>query len=361
MTAIKKLFYFIKKTNFRYYFSKLLSHIKLWISKRFYLFPPTTLMMEPTNHCNLKCPLCPTGLGTLNREKRTMTLDEFKKVIDDTHKYVKEIILWNYGEPFINKNILPMIRYAADHKIYVITSTNGHFFHDDSYCEEIVRSGLHRMILAIDGATQDTYEKFRRSGNLEKVLAGTKRMVAAKKRLKSKIPYIELQFIMMKHNEHQLEDMRKLAEDLEVDLFIEKPVGIHSSDKRIFSLKDQFLATGQEDNYKINDKGEIEIVGDMPNDCDWPYKNVVINADGVVVVCCQDINSVHTMGNIYQENLLNIWNNDKYKAFRKQLRTNRRELDICKNCPAHVKFSPNNADSKKEDSENVVIEEFARS
>ena len=348
----RSLFYFFSKTRISYLFTKFTSFLKLWISKNIVLLPPTTLMVEPTNLCNLKCPLCPTGLGTLNRDKRTMTYENFKYVIDQTHRYVREIILWNYGEPFINKNILPMISYATHKKIDIITSTNGHFFHSLDYCKEIVKSGLHRVIVAIDGATQESYEKYRVGGDLQKVIQGVKWLVEAKKILKSKVPFIELQFILMKHNVHQKEEMKKLAEGLKVDLYVEKEVGIHPDERRMFDLRHEFLPDHAKDHYFLNDKGEIQIQGEVPNFCDWPYRYAVVNADGNLVPCCNDIDSHYVMGNLFKEDLLTIWRNEKYQKFRDAIRRNRKEVEICRTCPHLVEFKDTPKNSQEKNIEN---------
>lgn len=339
MSRIKKAFYFIKNGRFGYLFTKLVNFLKLWISANVILLPPTSLMIEPTNMCNLKCPLCPTGLGVLNRVKRSMTIDEFKKIIDQVKGRVKEIVLWHYGEPFVNKKILEMIEYATKRKISIITSTNGHFFTSPEYCEKIVKSGIQRMIVAIDGADQEAYEKFRVGGNFEKVTQGVRWLVAAKKKLKSKTPYIEMQFIVMKHNQHQKQEMKNLATHLEVDYFIEKEVGLHGEDLTFFDMRDQFLPKEQDGRFYLDEKGKPQINGIIPNFCEWPYRYSVINSDGNVVPCSLDMHSKHIMGNVFQEDFFKIWNNKKYQDFRNQLRLNRKDIDMCRVCTNGVCFN----------------------
>ena len=332
MTRLKKVFYFIKKGRFVYLFSKLSNFAKLWISSNVVLLPPTSLMIEPTNICNLKCPLCPTGLGVLNRAKRSMTFDEYKMIIDQVKGHVKEIVLWHYGEPFVNKHILAMIGYATQRKISIITSTNGHFFQSPEYCERVVRSGIQRIIVAIDGADQEAYEKFRVGGNFDKVIQGVKWLGEAKKKLKSKTPYIEMQFIVMKHNQHQKQQMKDLAQNLEVDYFIEKEVGIHPEDPTFFNMRDQFLPKEQEGWFYRDENGFSQINGTVPNYCEWPYRYAVINSDGTVVPCSLDIHSDHIMGNVLKEDFLTIWRGKEYQSFRKQIRSDRKSIDMCRVC-----------------------------
>lgn len=172
---------------------------------------PFSLMIEPTNICNLKCPTCPTGSGKMNRPGRFMTFLEFKRIIDQVVSHVDQINLWNYGEPFLNKDILKIIKYATSKRINVITSTNGEFLNSKKFCLEIVKSGLQHLIICLDGMDQETINKIRKGANFDNIINGFKLISEAKKELNSKHPKVELQFIVTKHNEHQKEAMQQLA------------------------------------------------------------------------------------------------------------------------------------------------------
>ena len=120
-------------------------------------FPPV-VMIEPTNICNLKCPLCPSGNGTLKRARGYMDLETFKKIIDEIKDKSFMVVLWNQGESFLNKDFLEMIRYASQNKLFTLVSTNANIDFD---AEQIVKTGLDSMIVSLDGATQETYNKYR--------------------------------------------------------------------------------------------------------------------------------------------------------------------------------------------------------
>ena len=126
------------------------------------------------------------------------------------------LVFYFQGEPYLNPDFLEMVKYASQKKIYTATSTNAHYLTDQN-AKRTIESGLDRLIISIDGSTQEVYQQYRVGGNLEKVLEGAKNIVKWKKELKSKTPFIFFQFLVVKPNEHQLEDIQKLAKEVGVD------------------------------------------------------------------------------------------------------------------------------------------------
>lgn len=294
---------------------------------------PNILMIEPTNACNLQCPTCPTGSGKMNRPKRMLSLIEFKKIIDQAKGYLNEIILWNYGEPFLNKELLKMIKYAASANIKVRTSTNGQFFQSREFCRQVVQNRLQRLIVCLDGADQKTISRFRKGASFKNIIKGIRYLVEAKRDLDSETPKIELQFILMKHNEHQRRDIKKLAKKLKVDVYREKTVGIDYNDPDFQKMARELLPNDLSlSRYFKKPDGTFALKGEIPNSCPWVYRTAVINSDGTVVPCCYDLYSKHIMGNVFKESLKNIWKNKKYNAFRKQIKKDRKSIPICNIC-----------------------------
>ena len=140
---------------------------------------PPIVMIEPTDVCNLKCPMCPSGNGSLKRAKGYMKFDTFKKIIDDICDYSMMILLWNQGEPFLNKELTKMSRYASQKGLYVIVSTNASLELDE---KEIVNSGIDTLIFSLDGIRQESYEKYRVNGNLNTVLKNMKKIISEKRK-----------------------------------------------------------------------------------------------------------------------------------------------------------------------------------
>ncbi|HVA97308.1 MAG TPA: radical SAM protein, partial [Bacteroidia bacterium] len=177
---------------------------------------PISISIEPTTSCNLRCPECPSGKREFTRPIGMLEKSFFQKVINELENKLLYLVFYFQGEPYLNPQFLEMVKYASDKKIYTATSTNAHYLNSEN-AKKTVESGLDRLIISIDGTTQETYQQYRIGGNLEKVLEGTKNIVAWKKKLHSKTPYIIFQYLVVKPNEHQIEEVKSLAKKLEVD------------------------------------------------------------------------------------------------------------------------------------------------
>jgi MoaA/NifB/PqqE/SkfB family radical SAM enzyme len=167
---------------------------------------PFALSVEPTTSCNLRCPECISGLRDFTRPTGMLELDLYKKIISEVKNHVIYLTLYFQGEPYLNRHFFDFARIAHDAGIYTNTSTNAHYF-DEENARKTVECGLDRVIVSIDGLDQQTYEKYRIGGKLNKVTAGIRNLVEMKKKLKSRTPFIDLQFIAMGTNEHQLQDV----------------------------------------------------------------------------------------------------------------------------------------------------------
>jgi radical SAM protein with 4Fe4S-binding SPASM domain len=330
MNALGKAIHLARNGRFDYVLQKVMCRLGI---VHFFVSNPTIINIEPSNACNLKCPTCPAGSGTMNRPKRMMRLDEFAGIVDQVKGYVQKIILFNLGEPFLNKEVLPMIHYAVDNGLRVETSTNGEFFRSREFCNEIVKSGLQKLIVCLDGANQETLMKFRKGSDFERIIHGIQFMVDSKKDLKSQTPEIEFQFIVMKHNEHQKTYMKELAAELGVDIYCEKTIGIDRSDPNFQELARDLLPEDFSlSRYILTKEGKYELKGEFPNYCSRIFHSTVINSDGSVVPCCYDLYSNHVMGNIFKESLETIWRNRRYRSFRRKVLKDRKEIDMCNIC-----------------------------
>ena len=177
---------------------------------------PIALSFEPTTSCNLRCPECPSGLRSFTRPTGMLPAELFKKTIDEVASRLFYLIFYFQGEPYLHPQFLDLVQYAAQKGIYTATSTNAHYLNDKN-ARRTVESGLDRLIISLDGTTQDVYQQYRVGGKLEKVLEGTRNVVRWRKELKSSTPRIIFQFLVVRPNEHQIDDARALADALGVD------------------------------------------------------------------------------------------------------------------------------------------------
>ncbi|MFP6644648.1 MAG: radical SAM protein [Candidatus Latescibacterota bacterium] len=295
---------------------------------------PFMMMVEPTNFCNLKCPLCPSGNGQMTRDRGNMGLDDFKSLIDDAGDYLVLLMLWNQGEPFINKDLLEMIRYARSKRIPTMTSTNGHYVRTREQARAVVHSGLSEMIVSLDGVDQETYEKYRVGGKLEKVITGTRLVAEAKRELQSKTPLINMQFIVFRHNEDDIAEAERLATELEADKFLIKTAQIYTDDDAATFLPEEDLFR----RYEEGDEGQLQVKGQPARGCKVLWYSSMVNWNGDVAPCCFDKDVDFGMGAAFnghdsnESTLQRIWKGRAYMDFRKKILDDRRSVDMCRNC-----------------------------
>lgn len=288
---------------------------------------PWAASIEPTTSCNLRCTECPTGMQSLLRPKGNMDLDVFSKILEKLAPNLFYLTLYFQGEPLLNPHFSEMVRMARDRDIFVATSTNGHFL-DEKNVEQIIKSGLNHLIISLDGLDQQTYEKYRVKGNLQTVTEGIKRLVDAKKTLLSNSPIIELQFLVMRHNERQMKQMREFAKQSGVDKLAFKTAQVYN-----FNSDSSIIPTLKEKSrYRQLPDGSWVIDNKIRNRCHRIWSSLVITWDGKVVPCCYDKNADHKTGNLLEESLNTVWKNHSYTSFRKKVLSNRSEIDICRNC-----------------------------
>ncbi|PWV53832.1 SPASM domain-containing protein [Chitinophaga sp. S165] len=306
--------------------------VSKWTGKPIQWGYPISVSFEPTTSCNLRCPECPSGLRAFTRPTGMLQQDFFRKTIDEIHKELLYLIFYFQGEPFLNPGFLEMVKYAHAKGIYTATSTNAHYLTEEN-ARKTVESGLDRLIISIDGTTQDVYTQYRVGGNLEKVIQGAKNIVKWKKELNSKTPFVFFQFLVVKPNEHQIEEIKQLAKEIGVDEVRFKTAQVYDYEEgnRLIPTIDKYSR------YHRNEDGTYKIKNKMGNHCWRLWHSPVITWDGLVVPCCFDKDAQHKLGDLKQESLKELWHNDKYIQFRTKLQTGRKNIDICANCSEGTK------------------------
>lgn len=302
-------------------------YITKWIEKPVQWGVPMTISIEPTTACNLRCPECPSGLRSFSRETGNLKEDFFRKTIDDIYRELIYLIFYFQGEPYINPKFLDMVKYASDKGIYTITSTNGHFLNDEN-ARKTIESGLDRMIISVDGTTQEVYENYRKEGNLETVLQGARNVVKWKKKLNSPTPHIIFQFLVVKPNEHQIPEIYRLAKEIGVDEVKLKTAQVYDYEHG----NDLIPTIDKYSRYSKQADGTYRVKNELLNHCWKLWHACVITWDGLVVPCCFDKDATHKLGDIKALSFREIWKGDLYYNFRKSLLKGRDKIDICTNC-----------------------------
>ena len=288
---------------------------------------PVSISFEPTTSCNLRCPECPSGLRSFTRPTGMLEPELFRNTIDQLKDTLSYLIFYFQGEPYLHQDFIPLVKYASKKGIYTATSTNAHYL-DDENARKTVESGLDRLIISLDGTTQDVYEQYRVGGNMEKVLEGARNIVKWKKKLKSKKPYSIFQFLVVKPNEHQIEDVKRLAKEIGVD-----EVGLKTAQIYDYHNGSDLIPTiDYYSRYANNGDGTYSIKNKLLDHCWKMWHSCVITWDGLVVPCCFDKDAEYVMGDLKNQSFKEIWFGQKYVDFRKSLLKGRSEIEMCKNC-----------------------------
>ncbi len=294
---------------------------------------PVSIAVEPTTACNLRCPQCPSGLRSFSRPTGMLEISTFEKIIDELHEKLVYLTLYFQGEPWLHTDFDELVSMAHARGIYTATSTNAHYLTMEN-ARNVIKSGLDRIIISLDGTDQGTYEKYRVGGNLQKVMEGIENLTLARKELRKHNPFIILQFLIFRHNEHQKEDVRKLARKLGVDKLEFKTAQIYNYENgsELIPVDEKFSR------YEKTENGHFAIKSALPNRCWRMWHSCVMTWDGDIVPCCFDKDADHVMGNVRKQPFRDIWNGPRYLAFRERLLHNRKSIDICANCTEGLKI-----------------------
>lgn len=288
---------------------------------------PISISIEPTTSCNLRCPECPSGLRSFTRPTGKLNPAVFSHVIGQLAPTLSYLTFYFQGEPYLHPDFLQMVNEASSKGIYTATSTNGHYLGEE-VAHNTVKSGLDRLIISLDGTTQEAYASYRIGGSLDKVIAGTKNIISAKKDLKAKGPHVVFQFLVVGPNEHQIPEVFRLARELGVDQVVLKTAQIYD-----YEQGSPLIPKGEQfSRYRRNHDGSWSIKNKMNDHCWKMWHSCVVTWDGKVVPCCFDKDANFVMGNLTEQTFIDIWNGDRYQRFRQSLLVSRREIEMCRNC-----------------------------
>lgn len=298
------------------------------ISKPIQWGMPVSISFEPTTSCNLRCPECPSGLREFTRPTGMLQKNFFQETIDEIAQDILYLIFYFQGEPYLNPQFLEMVKYANQKGIYTATSTNAHYLNDEN-ARKTVESGLDRLIISIDGTTQDVYQQYRVGGKLDKVIEGAKNIIKWKRELNSKTPFVFFQFLVVKPNEHQIADIKALGKEIGVDQVRFKTAQVYNYQEDPNNL---IPTNNKYSRYKKDASGKMKVKSGLKNYCWKLWHANVITWDGLVVPCCFDKDAMHQLGNLKSQSFKEIWKNSNYHQFRKELLNSRKNIDICSNC-----------------------------
>lgn len=288
---------------------------------------PVSISIEPTTTCNLRCPHCPSGLRQFSRPTGAMDDELFARILQELAPTLSYLLFYFQGEPYLNRGFLGWVEQAKKQHIFTATSTNAHYLNEKN-AARTVSSGLDKLIVSLDGVTQESYEKYRVGGQLAKVEEGVRNILKWRKKLKSRTPYVLLQFIVFRHNEDQIQAVRALGKKWGVDQIAIKTAQVYD-----YENGEDFIPQNEKySRYKKDKNGIFQIKNELLSHCWRMWHSAVITWDGRVVPCCFDKDAAYQMGSLREQSFQEIWQGEAYQRFRSQLFQDRKEIDICRNC-----------------------------
>lgn len=294
---------------------------------------PITYSIEPTNFCNLKCPECPSGTGELTRQLGFLSVENFREIVDqisDTGFYIQ---LFFQGEPYLNKQLGEMVAYAQKKNVYVSVSTNGNLITPKNI-DKLIENVPDKIIFSLDGLDEESYQNYRVGGTFKKADDALNLLIEAKRKLKLNKPFVELQFIVMKQNEHLIEEVNAYSESRGVDRLVFKTMQVSSYDNAI-----KFLPTDGKYSRYIISNGDYKLKGKQSNHCFALWRTAVITWDKQMVPCCFDKDANYHLGDLRKNSIKEIWKSESYQKFRLGVLTNRKGNPMCNNCTEGLKVN----------------------
>ncbi|WP_084254084.1 radical SAM/SPASM domain-containing protein [Methylobacter marinus] len=330
---------FLFNNSFKKFFNFLHVHWSMHQGHSIVTCHPYLFVLEVTNVCNLKCPFCLTGKGISgNREVRHMKFEEAKKILDEVGPYLYFLQVYTWGEPLLNKDLIKIIKYAKQKNIYVMLSTNATAMTHE-YNKSLLEAGIDYIMLAIDGGSENTYKQYRRGGDFNKVLANVNDLLSQCKHQATNTPFIEWQYIVFRHNEHEIKTTEKMAYEIGINKFTPLPAYVENKD---------WLPENPE--YRT-DLGNPERLFN----CDRPWSHLNVRADGGVASCCYTFFKKDDFSSFVDHSFHQIWNNEKFQQSRRIIWQSRKKTPLeqseiaCYNCmktgvrPSFIEISNENA------------------
>lgn len=293
------------------------------------LMAPVHVSIEPTNACNARCPVCETGKGDMARPSGFLDEHLYKEFIDDIAPTTAVLLYYFMGEPFMHRSAYDMIRYARDKGIFVESCTNGDFVDP----EGILYSDINKLSFQIGGMDQQTHGRYRSRTKLEKTIANLERLIEMRKKTPQSNVEIEVGFIVMRHNEEQVDEFLKWAQGIGVDRAnIIDPCARNMLEAHAYLPKNRDYWYYDEEAFE---KGILRPKKLPDNECVWIWNSIQLNWDGTAVPCCRDPNGKFPLGNVFEKGLHAVFNGQEATDFRRQILTQQGDVSICKLCSGY--------------------------
>ncbi|MFC1685670.1 radical SAM/SPASM domain-containing protein [Nanoarchaeota archaeon] len=280
---------------------------------------PTLLTIENTNACNAKCIMCPHN--KMKRPVKIMSLRDFKKVVDKVMKSypkIKRLTITGFGETTADKGLVEKIKYVNKHypKLKIDFFTNGSLFTKE-LSEAILKTRVHRINFSIN-AMERNYKKI--TGlDYKKVRSNILYFIKRKRELKKEFPLVNFSLMILKENVDDIEDFIKLWTPYGDSVMTYLPLD-WASNKKIETVENP-----------IQNKKKWA--------CIPLWQSVSVDAEGNVIMCCQDYESRVKFGNVLKQPIKEIMNSPKFEKIRELHKKGNYSMPVCNTCDNWVNSS----------------------
>ena len=297
---------------------------------------PLFVSVEPAAVCQLKCPACPVGLKsyspkdglivqrsyseTVLQRSGLMPREVWERTLSEIRKTAFIVQFYFQGEPLLNKDLPQMIREAHEAGIYTIVSTNAQAL-TQPLAEQLVDAGLDRIIISMDGLSDESYNAYRIGGSLEKCKAALQYL----RKAKNGKPIIELQCLRLRSNEHEWAQFKRVYKELGADKLAFKTA-------QLYDYADGHPLMPSEPRHSRYIKGQDGHYHRrrLSKYCRRVWSGCVITTTGEVLPCCYDKAHAYSYGNIMRASLRELFANEKALAFRRAAL--QQTPSICQEC-----------------------------
>jgi len=283
--------------------------------------PPDSVTIDPIAVCNLRCPLCATGRGQINFPVKVMAFDVFERVVEALPQSVKRVELYNWGEPLLHPRLSDMVRHLRARGCAVNLDTNLCVRKPREFFEDLLDAGPTRLTISLDGATPESYLRYRVGGDFHLVLRNLRTLASIERTTRDRATEVVWKFVVNRFNESEIEVARGMAAKMGVALEF-APMGMGDD---LPDLPESIAAVRQRMAEWLP-RGHTEYVHEYyakryawplsPLSCQALFSYCVVNPDGTVSPCCYCARSASAFGSLLDESFEAIWNGDRYRHSR---------------------------------------------
>jgi len=307
--------------------TKLLRH---WRQRRGQIFP-LSIAIETTSKCTHRCSFCPSHHpGALDRGFGFMPFERYQKIIDESVRYGKrrKIFLYKDGEPILHPDLGRMIRYAKekDAADVLLVTTNGTVLFEKE-ARDIILSGLDELMISIDAASKETFERIKGSSTYETVIENTRSFFQVREEIGSKTPYTRVKLVVCDENRHEIDDFIAMWEPVADEVFIVRDINTWDGSSSVVNS-----VVGESETYS---GVQAQLQQDNPRQypCDRLWYQFEVNYNGVCSPCVCDWNEKYVLGNIDDQSIYSMWHGDRLYDLRKShIEGRQKEIELCRNC-----------------------------